>query len=488
MERGGEMRDDEIATRDSFDNMHTACRAAGPMTAASYDNFEPDIKKVFSSFFDVIYSSNATGVTQKVSGACEPFWGLKPSDIVGRSVFELEKDGIYQPSITRLVLENQRRMQSVQITKTGRKLAVIGMPIKNHEGKIIEVINLSRDITSETDLKAGMDFIKRLLDVYMSASDEACLKNRMSHQLVYASSEMAHIAHIALKVSDVDSTVLITGESGVGKEVIASFIHSNSMRCRNDFIKVNCGAIPESLLESELFGYEKGAFTGANKNGKPGIFELANNGTLFLDEVSEISTAMQVKLLRVLQDGVFTRVGGVKPIYVDVRIIAASNRDLEKEMHEGRFRQDLYYRLNVVPIHIPALRDRPDDIPQLTAYFLDRYNRQYSRNKFLDADVVRKFQEHCWRGNIRELQNTVERLVVLSDRDLIVPADLPHHFLSKESEQDVTVKRIMPLKDAVASVEQQLIHMAMEKYGTTTRIAEALGVDQSTISRKLRKP
>ncbi|GHU28955.1 RNA polymerase subunit sigma-54 [Betaproteobacteria bacterium] len=481
------MHDDKIATRDPSDDMQAACRVNGPISAVSYGNFESDIKEIFSSFFDVIYLSNATGVTQKVSGACETFWGLKPSDMIGRSVFDLERDGIFQPSVTRLVLETRQRMQSFQITKTGRKLVVIGAPIKNREGKIVQVVNLSRDITSETDLKVEMNSIKRLLDAYVHVSDGVHFKGRTSHQLVYASPEMARIAHIALKVSEVDSTVLITGESGVGKEVIASFIHLNSMRSQNDFIKVNCGAIPEALLESELFGYEKGAFTGASKDGKPGIFELANNGTLFLDEVSEISPAMQVKLLRVLQDGVFTRIGGVKPIYVDVRIIAASNRDLEKEMHEGRFRQDLYYRLNVVPIHIPALRDRPDDIPQLTTYFLNCYNRQYSKNKLIDTEVMRKFQEHCWRGNIRELQNTVERLVVLSDNDLIVPADLPPHFSGKTSEQDIIVKRIMPLKDAVASVEQQLIHMAMEKYGTTTRIAEALGVDQSTISRKLRR-
>jgi transcriptional regulator with PAS, ATPase and Fis domain len=240
-------------------------------------------------------------------------------------------------------------------------------------------------------------------------------------------------------------------------------------------------------LESELFGYEKGAFTGANKDGKPGMFELANNGTLLLDEISEISQSMQVKLLRALQERTIMRVGGTRPVSVNVKIIAASNRDLEREMFEGRFRQDLFYRLNIVPIHIPSLRERPEDVPSLTMFFLDRFNEQHKKNKIIDSEAIKRFQEHRWHGNIRELQNIVERLVVLTDKDLITEADLPPEFFESGAESDITVNRIMPLKEALIRVEQQLVHMAAEKYGTTTKIAEALGVDQSTISRKLRK-
>ena len=244
---------------------------------------------------------------------------------------------------------------------------------------------------------------------------------------------------------------------------------------------------PKSLLESELFGYEKGAFTGANKDGKPGLFELADHGTLFLDEISEVPTDMQVKLLRVLQESTLMRIGGTKAIQVDVRVIAACNRDLEQEIRAGRFREDLYYRLNVVPIVIPPLRERPDDILPLTLFFLKRLNARYGKNKTLDPEIVQRFQEFHWPGNIRELQNIVERLFILSDKEQIALTDVPEYILSANKDAYVTVKHILPLKEAVAQVERQLIRLAMEKYKTTVRAAAALGVDQSTISRKLKQ-
>jgi transcriptional regulator with PAS, ATPase and Fis domain len=296
---------------------------------------------------------------------------------------------------------------------------------------------------------------------------------------------MARIARIARKVGEVDSTVLITGESGVGKEVVASFIHAHGSRRNGPFIRINCAAIPEALLESELFGYEGGAFTGANRKGKPGVFDLSEKGSLLLDEISEMPQSMQVKLLRVLQDGSFMRVGGTEPIRADVRIIAAANRDIERETREGRFRQDLFYRLNVVPIRIPPLRERPDDIPLLAMYFLKHYNARYGMNKIFDAKTLMRFQEHAWPGNIRELQNIVERLAVLTDGDLIAARN-PFDASRQEEGAGVTVDRIMPLKDAVNAVERQLIRMTLEKFGTATRAAEVLGVDQSTISRKMK--
>jgi PAS domain S-box-containing protein len=453
----------------------------------SYDNLDNDIKAIFSSSYDVIYASNGEGITQKVSSACAELWGMQAEDLIGKSVFQLEQEGVYYPSITRLVLETKQRVQCIQTTRTGRKLMVIGNPIFNQEGEILQVINLSRDITSEKNMRTELDSIKMLLDAYKHELDELRSKNLENNKFIYASEAMTYVARMALKVSDVDSTVLITGESGVGKEVISSFIQANSLRKDKQFIKINCSAIPETLLESELFGYEKGAFTGASKEGKLGLFELANHGTLFLDEISEIPLNMQVKLLRVLQEGVLLRLGGVKPCKVDVRIIAASNRNLEAEMAAGRFREDLYYRLNVVPIHIPPLRERREDILPLAMFFLQRYNKQYGKNKTLDTELIQRFLEYYWPGNIRELQNIVERLVVLAERETITTSDLPVYILANDKDNGVIVNRIMPLKDAVNSVEQQLIHLAMEKYGTTTRIAEVLGVDQSTISRKMRK-
>ena len=454
---------------------------------SSYDDLEADIQAIFRNNYDVIYASDGNGITQKVSSACEELWGHKAEELIGRSVYELEKEGIYTPSITRLVLESKQRVQSFQVTKTGRKLIVIGTPITNQNGEIIQVINLSRDISSEQSMQTELASIKILLEAYKHEIDELRSKNLENSQLVYSSEAMANVVRTALKVSDVNATVLVTGESGVGKDIVASFIHANSTRKDKQYIKINCGAIPDSLLESELFGYEKGAFTGASNAGKLGLFELANQGTLFLDEISETSLNMQVKLLRVLQDGTFTRVGGVKQIKVDVRVIAASNRDMEKEILEGRFRKDLYYRLNVFPIKIPALKERPEDISPLTMFFINYYNKRYQLHKTLDQEVLQHFCEYSWPGNIRELQNIIERLVVLSEKDSITISDLPVYILADNSDSGIKIKRIMPLKDAVNSVEQQLIQLAMDKYGTTTQAAYVLGVDQSTISRKLKK-
>jgi transcriptional regulator with PAS, ATPase and Fis domain len=427
---------------------------------------------------DVIYRSDERGITREVGDACEDLWGFKPRDLEGRSVFDLERDGIYKPSVTRLVLETGHVIQSLQSTRTGRRLLVVGIPVRSKSGDIAQVVNLSWNITTKASCSAprnGDGFLK----IHEGASCGGL------DGFVFGSAQMARVADIALKVSAVDSTVLITGESGVGKEVVASFLHSRSKRGGGPFIKINCAAIPEELLESELFGYERGAFTGANRGGKPGVFDLAEKGTLLLDEISETSKNMQAKLLRVLQDGSFMRVGGTKPVRADVRIIAAANRDLEREMREGRFRQDLFYRLNVVPIHIPPLRERPDDIPLLAMHFLKHYNARYGKNKIFDARTIMRFQEHDWRGNIRELQNAVERLTVLTEGDLIVAPD----FLGDRQAENagVTVGHIMPLRDAVNAVERQIIRMAMEKFGTATKAAEVLGVDQSTISRKMKK-
>jgi PAS domain S-box-containing protein len=460
---------------------------AGSSRSGFGEGFEPEIAAMLASSYDVIYTSNAAGVTQKVSDACKTLWGMEPSDMVGRSVFELEREGIFQPSVTRMVLETGQRTHSLQMTKTGRKLIVVGTPIKDARGRILEIVNLSRDVTSENTFRAEMSALRRMLDA--CARDSAAGEGHArTNRLIFVSEAMSKVADIARKVSGVDSTVLITGESGVGKEVLASFIHANSKRKKYPFLKINCGAIPASLIESELFGYERGAFTGANRDGKPGVFELAHKGVLLLDEISELPTDMQVKLLRVLQDGVVTRLGGVRPTEVDARIIAASNKDLEKEMNEGRFRRDLYYRLNVVPIHIPALRERVDDIPLLASFFLDRCNDKYAKNKVFAADVFAFLKRQRWEGNVRELQNIVERLVVLTDEEEITLAHLPQPLTPASYDAPgVTVDRIIPLKAATDSVERQLIRMAMEKFSSTVKAAEVLGVAQSTISRKLKK-
>lgn len=456
-------------------------------TELSYSHLSEDINKIFETNWDVIYASDNNGITLEVSAAAKTIWGVEAKNLVGKSVYELEKKRIFYPSITRMVLESKQRIQAIQTTATGKKLLVLGTPIKDDNDNIIRVINTSRLIVNENELYKELEETKLLMEGYKR--ELAYIRNQEQQDIPFIANsiQMRNVSSLAAKVSETDIAVIITGESGVGKEVLANYIHSVSGRKDGPYIKINCGAIPPTLMESELFGYEKGAFTGAERSGKTGIFELANHGTLFLDEIGEIPITLQPKLLRVLQENEFMRVGGTKSISVDVRIIAATNRDLLEEVNKGTFRKDLYYRLNVVDIRIPPLRDRKDDILPLSQFFLDKYNKKYHMDKMFSAEVIDAFIAYKWDGNIRELQNTVERMVVLSPQNIIEPDSLPEMVTNGRKIAAIQMDEIMPLREAHQMVEDILIEMARKKYSTTTQMAEALGVDQSTISRKLKK-
>lgn len=451
----------------------------------NYSSIAEDIHKLFETNWDVIYASDGDGITLEVSSAANSIWGVDAKFLVGKSVYDLEREKIYYPSITRMVLESKRRVQAIQTTATGKKLLVMGTPIQNEAGKIIRVINTSRIIPNENDLSKELEETRLLLDGYKR---ELAL-NRLDKEdgaFIAASPEMQKVFERAMKVSETDVAVLITGESGVGKEVLANLIATKSRRADKPYIKINCSAIPPTLFESELFGYERGAFTGAERNGKLGLFELANHGTLFLDEISEIPINMQAKFLRVLQEKEFMRVGGTKTKTLDVRIIAATNKDLLQEIERGNFRKDLYYRLNVVQIYVPPLRERRDDILPLSLAFLGKYNRKYNLDCKFSPEIMDAFFRYSWDGNVRELQHAVERMVVLSPQSLIEVESLPE-VIAKERGEVIHVSEIIPLKDAQRILEEKLLAMARKKYKTTTAIAEVLGVNQSTISRKLSK-
>ncbi len=307
--------------------------------------------------------------------------------------------------------------------------------------------------------------------------------------IVAYSVEMGRVLQLAARVAPVDSTVLILGESGTGKEVVARFIHRQSRRRGGPFVNINCGAIPSNLLESELFGYEAGAFTGARREGKPGMIEIASGGTLFLDEISELPSDLQVKLLQVIQERRLTRVGGVRPVDVNIRIISATNRDLQAMVRKGEFRTDLFYRLNVVPITVPPLRERPDDVIPLIYHFLDRLNKTHGCAKSISEEAREILSAYLWPGNVREVENLMERLVVTVEADEIGAADLPQHVreVRPEAEGRVKVAGIMPLRSAVEEVERQIIGIALSEHRSTYKAAAALGVNQSTVVRKMRK-
>ncbi len=362
--------------------------------------------------------------------------------------------------------------------------------------RLIGVVAVFRDRTEvqhlEEKLRQTMDEVKRsqaLTSRYFSELRELRSRLLETDDLVLESPPMRKITELVMRLGHVDSTVLITGESGTGKEIIAKLIHRSSNRHNQAFVTINCGAIPENLLESELFGYEKGAFTGANKEGKVGLLEMANKGTFFLDEISELPYSLQVKLLRVIQEQKFMRVGSLKETKVDIRFLASANRDLQTMVKEKTFREDLYYRLNVIPIVLPPLRERRQDIAPMARHFLQKFNKKYRQQKKLLPEVYRYFETYYWPGNIRELENTVERLVVSSLKDTIDIHDetLTNYFFSGTNAKPVAVYDIIPLNEAQEMVEKELIQKSLILYGSFRRAAKILGVDHSTLIRKARK-
>lgn len=450
--------------------------------------YKNDLQAIFDSLYDVIYVSDGDGNTLRVSSACEYLWGRTEEDLVSRNVNELEKEGVFNPSVTRLVQEQGKKVSAIQTTKTGRRLLVIGTPIKDEHGKIVRIVNVSRDITEIEKLQSELENSRELMERYRKELFVLKSKTLEINHFVYRSAEMDRVFSLVKKVAEVDSSVLIQGETGVGKEVIASLIHELSYRKDMPFIKINCGAIPETLLESELFGYEKGAYTGANKEGKVGFIQLAHKGILFLDEIGDLPLHLQVKFLRVLQEQKFTRLGGTKEINVDIRVISATNKNLEKEIEEGKFRSDLYYRLNVIPINIPPLRERREDIVPLIHHFQEKLNSKYMKNTRFSTAALDIMQAYDWIGNVRELQNIVERLIVTTDSVVIEEDQLPSFIReSKQDQNSIQISEIMSMKDAVERTEEKLLTLALEKYKTTVAISKALSLDQSTVSRKLKK-
>jgi len=355
-------------------------------------------------------------------------------------------------------------------------------------------------ITKPFDPETVAVVVRKAVEVYRLRQENHLLRKAVRdqyqlEQLVGNSEPIRQVLDFVRKVADSDSTVMVQGESGTGKELVARMLHFNSLRKDRPLVPVNCGAIPENLLESELFGHEKGAFTGATHT-RMGRFELANGGTIFLDEIGEMSLSLQVKLLRVLQERSFERVGGNRTIQVDVRIVAATNQDLEQLVEEKCFRQDLFYRLNVIPIVIPPLRDRRSDIPLLIDHFLSRFNEsKHARITGLEPDTLRMLTEYEWPGNIRELENMIERLVVLKKQGVLAPSDLPEKMFRKAvaapelKEQFIRFNEDgINLSREVEHYENQLIVEALRKAnGVTTRAAQLLHLNRTTLVEKLKR-
>lgn len=441
-----------------------------------------ELDGIIEALDDGIVVSDSNGYILRTNYAYQKMTGITALEYVGKHVRELVKQGYIGRSVTEMVVERNSPVTIVDI-RNNRELLLSGNPVYNDHGKLVRVVTAVRDMTQLSALTEQLAETEEIKNRYRLELEH--LRSQLPFRKIITNNpDMRQKLDLAFHVAHVDSTVLILGESGVGKELFAQLIHRASHRAKQPFIKINCGAIPATLLESELFGYERGAFTGALREGKRGLFELAQGGTLFLDEVGEIPLNLQVKLLRAIQDKEITRVGGNKTISLDVRIVAATNRDIKEMVQEKSFREDLYYRLNVVPILIPPLRNRKEDILPLTREFLCKFNRQYGYHKWIHPEVMERLLNSDWPGNIRELENTIERLVVTSREDCILPDNLAgiSAVISESDEQPV-----LSLKKVLDNEEKRIIVDAYRKYKSTRKAAVALGISQSSFFKKMNK-
>lgn len=456
---------------------------------ASVKELKDDLEAIFNSSYDEIFVIDGKGFVTKVNKISETYYGASTDEIIGQNVLELEKKGFFRPSVTKMVFEEKRRITSAQKTRSGKELIVTANPVFNEAGEITRVVVNSRDITELTNLRQKLTDTEKLAENYRNQIMRLQKEKISSDEVVAQSPQMKQLMDLVEKIAQVDSTVLITGESGVGKGIIAARIHKLSRRKPGPFITINCGAIPANLLESELFGYDPGAFTGARKEGKKGLIQLGDGGTVFLDEVADLPLNLQVKLLQVIQQRTLIRVGGSRQIGVDVRFIAATNRDIRQMVKDGSFREDLFYRLNVIPLTIQPLRYRTDDIMPLVEHFLGIFNGRYGISKKFSPEAREMLVKYHWPGNVREVENIVERLMVTTESSEILPAHLPDYIVnSVESPGSrVYVLDICPLEEAVRQVEKQLLQKAYERFDNTYRMAEALKINQSTVVRKMKK-
>jgi PAS domain S-box-containing protein len=449
---------------------------------------------MFESSIDGLVVADGEGRLLRVNKSYLAISGAREDEVLGHTVMELAERGFLTPSATQLAVENKRPVTAEQIFQNGaRRTLNTANPVFCDKGELIRIVTNVRDMSEvhrlETELQeakadahryaAILKSMKRHSEEEHCAARSACIRTVFQQALEYASTA---------------APVLITGESGTGKEVIADFIHRNSSREKQPFLKINCAAIPEPLLEAELFGYEGGAFTGARKQGRTGLFEAADGASVFLDEVGEMPLTLQVKLLRFVQNKEFYRLGGNRLVTVDVRIMAATSRPLEEMVAQRSFRPDLFYRLNVLSLRMPALRERGEDIVPLAYHFLCRFNGRYNQEKTLSPQVCALLEAYAWPGNIRELENLLERLVIINTGPVILPEHLPEHlrgnlsnplrqtsFLSTAASSGV----FSGYREAREVFEKEYWSEALRRYSTYRAAAAALGVDHSTIAKKV---
>ncbi|WP_257009915.1 sigma-54 interaction domain-containing protein [Evansella halocellulosilytica] len=450
------------------------------MNANEIDLFY-QMKEIIEFSSDGIYVVDGHGYTLLVNKAYEEISGIKRGHLIGKHMGELIEGGKLDRSVSLSVLKEKKEMTLVQTINKKNEVIVTGSPVFNHNGEINMVVTSVRDVTR---LNRMQDKIKRAEEISMLTNNTYRYKQQSSEEVIFKSDKMKEINLLVMKVAPYPTSILLRGETGVGKEVLANQIHNFSNRYDKPFIKINCGALPENLIESELFGYEAGSFTGAKKDGKMGLIELAHKGTILLDEIGDMPLSLQVKLLRVLQDKRIQRVGGTKYREVDIRLIAATNRDLKRAVSEGEFREDLYYRIAVLEIDIPPLRERKEDIKEILNSFLNHFNKRYNLNKSISNSAMQLLVNYEWPGNVRELKNTIENLVV-SVHDTVI--DNRHLNISTSIKEKVVTDSSSPLKVQLNQLEKQLIEDSLGRTSSIRQAAKQLGIHHATLLNKIKK-
>ncbi|UCD82399.1 MAG: sigma 54-interacting transcriptional regulator [Desulfobacterales bacterium] len=454
----------------------------------SYKQLNEEMDVIINSSYDGLWICDHEGRVVRVNHASEKMSGVKEAEVIGRRMEELVAEGLFDKSATLEVLKNRTAVTLIQRLKDGRHILVTGNPVMDQRGNIRLVVVNARDISELNRLHAELEESRALKEKYHSELNYLHRSQKINSKMVIRSTSMQRVFDTAMRIARVDSSVLITGESGVGKGLIARLIHEASTRAEGSLIHINCGTIPENLIEAELFGYERGAFTGAQQQGKAGYFEMAEGGSLFLDEIGELPLALQVKILHFLETNEVVRIGSTRSRKINARILTATNRNLERMVAEGRFRKDLFFRLKVVPLAIPPLRQRVEDIPPLIHFFLEKYNRKCGCKKTMTSAAVDCLRQYPYPGNVRELANLTEQLVVLTPDERIDIDDLPG-AVQRGGQEPYRLTPSGPenLKQIVQDVECQVIVSALKTHGTLRSAARQLGIDHSTLSRKIRR-
>lgn len=453
----------------------------------TYQKLHKELEAIFESSYDGFYVTDGDANTLRVNKSYERITGLSRQDLLGKNMRSLVKDQIFNHSVTLEVLQKKEPITIMQQISSGKQVIVTGTPVFSDDGQVSVVVTNVRDISELNELRVQRDEFRKMSSFFYQSLQEYHEIDHALTDLVVKSQAMVKVVKKAIKVAKVEASVLLRGESGVGKSMLAKLIHNMGPRKEAPLVKINCGAIPDSLMESELFGYEKGSFTGALPTGKIGLIEAANHGTLFFDEIAELKMDMQVKLLEVIEEKCFKRVGSTQSISVNVHIIAATNQNLMEQMRKGLFREDLYYRLNVVPITIPPLRERREDIAALSESVLEKLNLSKKLSKRFDPAVIDLLRQYDFPGNVRELVNTIERMIILGEGNTLVIGDLPAEIRNQSSILSDSSLKQAPLKEALESYESRLIREVLSKSDSLNHAAQLLRVHPTTLWRKMTK-